>query len=114
MKNLAFLLAALGSLISVQANALCDVSQARVVHAESSPFNNAAASRTIFWIAQASTAPVVYYVFATSNQMFINHLNAAHSANLQVRVTGNAAACGAAGTLRTGGEIVAVFRDSFF
>jgi hypothetical protein len=47
------------------------------------------------------------------NQTFINHLNTAHAGNLQVRVRGNAAACGAVGVLRDGGTILTVYRDSF-
>jgi hypothetical protein len=111
-------IAVIGLMICIvpsQSYALCDIGGAggRVIHAESLPFNNAAAGAMSFWIAPATITPTFYYVFTTSNQMFINFLNTAHATNQQVRVTGTAAACGAAGTLRAGGTIVAVFRDSF-
>ena len=103
-------------MVSSQVYAFCDIGGGRVVHAESTPFNSAATTATIFWIAPNTPTPTSYYRFATNNQTFINHLNAAQAGNLQVRVTGGtpASVCGAlVGALRDGGTIVAVFRDSF-
>lgn len=94
--------------------ALCDVAGGRVVHAESTPLDVAGTASTIYWIAPNTTTPTVYYTFITSNQTFINHLNTAQAGNLQVRVRGNAVACGApVGVFRAGGTILTVYRDSF-
>ena len=107
------LLTGLALALPLQANALCDNSQARVIHAESSPFNNAGANTMVYWVAPSTTAPTFYYVYNTANQTYINLLNAALSSGKQVRITGNLAACGAAGTLRAAGTVVAVFMDTF-
>ena len=114
MKRLAtLLLAVLALVLPLQASALCDNGQARVIHAESTPFNNLVPASMIYWVAPSAIAPTFYYVFITANQTYINLLNAALISGKQVRVTGNAAACPAAGTLRAGGSVVAVFMDSF-
>jgi hypothetical protein len=102
------------SMVSSQAYAVCDVAQGRVIHAETTPFDNAGATTTTYYISQSNPAPTIYYVFTTANQTFINHLNTAHAANLQVRIRGNAPSCPAARTLRPGGTILTVFRDTFF
>ena len=102
------------SMVSSQAYAVCDVANARVIHAETFPLDNAGATTTIYYVSQSNPVPTAYYVFITANQTFINHLNTAHAANLQVRIRGSAASCPAAGTLRTGGTILTVFRDTFF
>ena len=100
---------------SSQVYAVCDVGQGRVVHAESTPIDVSTTPTMIYWIAIGAPAPTLYFVFTTSNQTFINSLDAAHAGNLQVRVRGNAAVCGAVvGAFRAGGTILTVFRDSFF
>jgi hypothetical protein len=103
----------MGWALAPPAYAVCDVAQSRVVHAETVG-DAVGATTTIFFLSQGLPTPTFYFVFSTSNQMFINHLNAAHAGNLQVRVRGDAAACPATGTLRAGGTILRVFRDSFF
>jgi hypothetical protein len=77
------------------------------------PFNAVVPAAMYYWVAPNTVAPTVYYVFTTASQTYINLLNAALISGKQVRVTGNQAACGAAGTLRAGGTVVAVFMDSF-
>lgn len=101
-------------IVPTESYALCDIANARVVNAETIPFNSSGTTATRFYIAQSAVLPTVYFTFDTSNQMFINHLNAAQAGNLQVRVTGNAAACPTTGTIRFGGLITAVFRSNFF
>ncbi len=98
----------------VQVCAFCDVGEGRVIHAQSSPFNDAQTQTMVYWVAPKSTTPTYYFVFVTSNQTYIDLLNAALISGKQVRVTGNAAACPVAGTLRSGGTVVAVFMDHFF
>jgi hypothetical protein len=110
-------IAVIGMMVCIvpsQSYALCDQGNARIVMAESIPFNNANATSVRFYVAPSSILPSFYYTFQTSNQMFINFLNTAHATNKQVRVTGNAAACPAAGALRFGGIIVAVFENTFY
>jgi hypothetical protein len=114
MKKLALLLLlVVPLLVPPQASALCDIGGGRVIHTESSPFSNTTTLQRIYWVAPSVTAPTFYYVFTSTNQSFINLLDAALISGKQVRVTGNVAACGAAGTLRAGGVVVAVFMDSF-
>ncbi len=97
----------------VQVNALCDQGQARVIHAESVPFNSAGTDTMRYWVAPASNSPTFYFVYVTSNQTFINLLNAALISGKEVRVTGDVGACPASGKLRNGGTVVAVFMDYF-
>jgi len=97
-----------------QSYALCDQGNVRVVEVDSTPYNNANTNKVYVWVSSNAVLPTFYYYFATSNQMFINMLDAAHAGNLQVRVTGDAASCPTSGTQRYGGTIVAVFRSSFF
>jgi hypothetical protein len=108
-------LAAIAAALPLQAGALCDIggAGARVIHAQSTPFNSAATLGMVYWVAPATTAPTFYYVFATSNQSYINLLNAALVSGKQVRVTGSAAACPAEGLLRPAGTVVGVFMDTF-
>jgi hypothetical protein len=114
MKRLAtLLLAVLALVFPLQASALCDIGQARVIHAEATPFNNVVPTAMLYWVAPNTWAPSVYYVYTTASQIYINLLNAALISGKQVRVTGNAAICGGAGTLRPAGTVVAVFIDSF-
>lgn len=113
MNKLFSVVAAILIALPLQANALCDVGGARVVHAESFPFNNAGTTNMIYWVAPGGTAPTFYYTFRTANQSFINLLNAALISGRQVRVTGNAGVCGDVGTFRAGGTVVAVFMDLF-
>lgn len=107
LKMLLFTSGLMTVLYSAPASALCDISGGRVVHTQSN------GSTSQYWIAAAATPPTFYYVFSTANAQHIAHLNAAYAANRQVRVQGNAAACGAAGTLRNGGGVLLVFSDSF-
>jgi hypothetical protein len=100
-------------LLPADASALCDISQARVIHAQSTPFNSATATGMVYWVAPSSTTPTFYFVYTTTNQTYINLLNAALISGKQVRVTGSAAACPAAGTLRSAGIVVGVFMDLF-
>lgn len=114
MKTLFKLMVALCSVtIPLQANALCDVGQARVIHAQTLPFNVAVPTDVQYWVAPASNAPSFYYSYRTNNQIYINLLNAALASGKQVRVTGNAAGCPAAGLYRDAGNVVAVFVDWF-
>lgn len=121
MKTLIKTMVALCAVLAApQANALCDIGQARVIHAESTPFNNPVTNQMLYWVAPglgvpgATIPPSNYYVFSTVNQTYINLLNAALASGKQVRVTGSAAACPAAGVLRAAGAVVAVFMDAFF
>lgn len=119
MKRLLTLLAitlfvtVVGLALPPQASALCDLGQARVIHANSTPFNSAVATTMIYWVAPSANPPTFYYQFTTSNQTFINLLNAALVSGKQVRVTGNVAACPGAGAIRAAGTVVAVFMDYF-
>jgi len=101
-------------LLPEQASALCDVAQGRVIHANSTPFNSPVATSMVYYVAAPSVFPTFYYVFTTSNQTYIDTLNAALISGKQVRVTGNVATCPADGTYRTGGSVVAVFLDTFY
>lgn len=115
MKRLIILILLASALfLPVQASALCDVAGGRVIHAQSTPFNSVTTTQMVYWVAPQTTTPTFYYVFVTNNQTYINLLNAALASGRQVRVTGSAAACPAAGTLRTAGTVVAVFSDFFF
>lgn len=114
MKRLVtLLLAALAVALPLQASALCDISGGRVIHAHSNPFNSPTTLGMVYWVAPETTTPTFYYVFTTSNQSYINLLNAALVSGKQVRVTGGAAACPAAGLFRAAGAVVAVFMDHF-
>lgn len=100
--------------VPLQANALCDQSQARVIHAETSPFNVLQPAEVIYYVSpQGTITPTFYYLYRTSNQTYINLLNAALISGKQVRVTGNAGVCPGAGAIRAAGQVVAVFMDSF-
>ena len=112
-RPLTLLVAVVGLALPPQASALCDLGQARVIHAQSTPFNSAVATAVIYWVAPSANPPTFYFVFTTANQTYINLLNAALASGKQVRVTGSAAACPAAGVLRTAGTVVAVFMDAF-
>jgi len=96
-----------------QASALCDIAGGRVTHAQSTPFGSLTATAMIYWVAPSTTTPIFYYVYTTANQTYINLLNAALASGKQVRVTGNVAACPAAGVLRSAGSVIGVFMDMF-
>jgi hypothetical protein len=114
MKRLILLLlVVLGLVFPLEASALCDIAQARVIHAQSTPFNVLNPAGVIYYVAPGSVTPTFYFVYTTSNQTYINLLNAALISGKQVRVTGTAAACPAAGVLRAAGSVVAVFMDLF-
>jgi|MudIll2142460700_1097286.scaffolds.fasta_scaffold21418_3 hypothetical protein len=115
--KLIILAAVIGLMVCIvpsQSYAVCDISNSRVVNVEMLA-DSTSGTLTRYYLADGSNPlPGVYYFFDTSNAIYINHLNAAHAGNLQVRVRGNAAACPGAGALRNGGTILRVFRSTFF
>lgn len=93
--------------------ALCDRDRLKVVRSEG-PVNNVVGGFHIFDFAPATVLPTFYYRFQTSDPDMIDNLNAAWVGRLTVRVIGNAASCPTTGTIRFGGTISFIFRDSFF
>ena len=90
------------------AQATCDVERLHVVRSEGGP------GVQIYDLAPPTVLPTFYYRFTTSNNKIIFNLNAAWVGNFTVRVQGDAASCGETGTIRSGGNITFIFRDSFF
>jgi hypothetical protein len=111
-KWMLLLLVILGPVISLDANARCDVGQARAIHAQSNPFNSLVATGMLCGVAPGgccrrsttSTPP---------NQTYVNLLSVALATDEQMRVAGNAAACPDAGILHAAGSVVGVFMDIF-
>lgn len=91
------------------AHAACDVDRLHVVRSEGGP-----GGAQIFDFAPADVLPTFYYRFTTTNNKILFNLNAAWVGNFTVRVQGDAASCGTTGTIRSGGNITYLFRDSFF
>lgn len=91
------------------AHAVCDRDRLHVVRSEGAP-----GGFQIYDFAPAAVLPTFYYRFTTNNSQIIDHLNSAWVGRFTVRVIGNAASCGAAGVVRSGGTITFLFRDSFF
>jgi hypothetical protein len=90
-------------------HAICDRDRLHVVRSQGAP-----GGVQIYDFAPPNVLPTFYYRFSTSNSQMIDHLNSAWVGRFTVRVQGNAASCGAAGTIRNGGVITFLFRDSFF
>jgi len=90
-------------------HAVCDRDRLHVVRSEGN-----AGGVQFFDLAPATINPTFYYRFSTTNSQIIDNLNSAWVGHFTVRVIGNAASCGAAGTIRNGGIITTLFRDSFF
>jgi hypothetical protein len=91
------------------AHAVCDQARLHVVRSEVS-----GAGAHIYDLAPPAVLPTFYYRFTTSNAQIIDDLNSAWVGNFTVRAIGNAGACGTTGTIRNGGVITTLFRDSFF
>lgn len=91
------------------AHAVCDVERLHVVRSEGGP-----GGVQIYDLAPPNVLPTFYFRFTTSNAQIIDNLNSAWVGRFTVRVRGDAASCGASGTIRNGGNIIFLFRDSFF
>lgn len=89
--------------------AVCDQARLHVVRSEGAP-----GGFQIYDFGPAAVLPTFYYRYSTNNPVIIDRLNAAWVGHHTVRVVGNAAACGAAGTIRGGGVITFLFADTFF
>jgi hypothetical protein len=111
MKKIATLLIplALTFALANSAYATCDMSRLHVVRSEGAP-----GGFQIFDLAPPTVLPTFYFRFTTDDPTMIAALNAAWVAHSTVRVLGNAASCPTTGTIRFGGVIAYVFRDSFF
>jgi hypothetical protein len=90
-------------------HAVCDVDRLHVVRSE-----GAAGGIQIYDFGPATVLPTFYFRFSTNNGQVIQQLNAAWVGNFTVRVVGNAESCPTEGTIRFGGDITFLFRDSFF
>jgi hypothetical protein len=90
-------------------HAVCDVARLHVVRSEGAP-----GGAQIYDFAPPAVLPTFYFRFSTTNSQIIDHLNSAWVGNFTVRVVGNAASCPTTGTVRSGGTITVLFRDSFF
>lgn len=91
------------------AHAVCDRDRLHVVRSEGAP-----GGLQIYDLAPATVLPTFYYRYSTNNSQMIDHLNAAWVGHHTVRAIGNAAACGAVGTIRNAGTITFLFLDTFF
>jgi hypothetical protein len=90
-------------------HAVCDQARLHVVRSEGAP-----GGVQIYDFAPATVLPTFYFRFTTTNSQIIDHLNSAWVGRFTVRVVGNAASCPTTGTIRNGGTITFLFRDSFF
>ena len=89
--------------------AACDQSRLHVVRSEGAP-----GGVQFYDLAPSTVLPTYYYRFTTTDSQIIDNLNSAWVGHFTVRAVGDAAACGTTGTVRTGGTITYIFRDSLF
>jgi hypothetical protein len=90
--------------------AACDQARLHVVRSEG-PY---AGGLFFYDLAPATVLPTFYYRYSTNNPQLITQLDSAWVGRFTVRAVGNAAGCGTAGTVRSGGTLTFVYRDSFF
>jgi hypothetical protein len=95
-------------------HATCDRDRLKVVRSEGPYIIGGVPGYYFYDLAPPTVLPIFYYRFQTTDPDMIDHLNSAWVGRFTVRVIGNAASCGTTGTIRGGGTITFIYRDSFF